>query len=149
MTPRMTDDEDMMSETENVVVKTPKLDEFKFSSHTMSLMKTATQNRMKRRGSNENDLNEFNSPCMSGSEADDSVLSVKFTPVISSSTMSLLNRTMNKEKNTSKSTGRDSIESASSLDTPRMDKEMLPTRTPMLPPMDQNGRLVKTLVQYL
>ena len=99
MTPRMTDDEDMMSETENVVVKTPKLDEFKFSSHTMSLMKTATQNRMKRRGSNENDLNEFNSPCMSGSEADDSVLSVKFTPVISSSTMSLLNRTMNKEKN--------------------------------------------------
>ena len=74
------------------------------------------------------------------------MLSVKFTPVISSATKSLLSRTMNKVTTSSdtKSTGRDSIESASSLDTPRMDKEMLPTRTPMLPPMDQNGRVVKT-----
>ena len=90
-------------------------------------------------------MNDFNSPCLSGSKADDSVLSVKFTPVISSATKSLLSRTMNKAASSdTKSTGRDSIESASSLDTPRMDKEMLPTRTPMLPPMDQNGRVVKT-----
>eukprot|EP00938_MAST-03A_sp_MAST-3A-sp1_P002255 g2255.t1 len=151
MTPTMTSTDDDEIETQNnesnLVVKTPKLDEYKFSSHTMSLMKTATHNRMKRHLSKENDLNDFNSPCLSGSEADDSVLSVKFTPVISSATKSLLNRTMNKAKidsSDTKSTGRDSIESSCSLDTPRMDKEMLPTRTPMLPPMDENGRVVKT-----
>ena len=41
MTPTMTSTDEEIENTENVV-KTPKLDEFKFSSHTMSLMKTAT-----------------------------------------------------------------------------------------------------------
>ena len=46
MTPTMTSTDDDEIETQNnesnLVVKTPKLDEYKFSSHTMSLMKTAT-----------------------------------------------------------------------------------------------------------
>ncbi len=43
MTPTMTSTDEEIENTENEnVVKTPKLDEFKFSSHTMSLMKTAT-----------------------------------------------------------------------------------------------------------
>jgi hypothetical protein len=145
-TPSMTTDEEEIVCADHDVVRTPKLDEFKFSSHTMSLMGSNKRKILKNV-----DTNSFDSP-LSGSEADDSVLSVKFTPVISSSTMSLLSRIQTNKiekklkSSAMKSTGRDSIESsASSVDTPCLDTtKMLPTRTPMLPPMDENGRIVKT-----